>query len=94
MSRYTKAVERNLEGLEAVSVGPCPGCEECADNPEGESGFSWSSCGVCGSTLGGDRFPWHFIFEGEIQHADDCCVDCYIYIANGEEPEDLRKEFP
>lgn len=28
---------------------------ECEDDGE-ECGFSWQSCPVCGSTLGGDRF--------------------------------------
>ena len=50
-----------------------------------ESSFSWSSCGICGSTLGGDREPWHWIDEdNEIQHEDDACIDCVYYMANGE----------
>jgi len=31
MSDYTERVEHNLKGLEAVSSGICPGCQECAD---------------------------------------------------------------
>ena len=28
---YIETVESNLDGLEAISVGVCPGCEECQD---------------------------------------------------------------
>lgn len=31
MSKYTDAVEHNLKGLHAVSIGVCPGCEECRE---------------------------------------------------------------
>lgn len=30
MSDYTDRVERGLSGLGAVSIGICPGCDECA----------------------------------------------------------------
>lgn len=130
MSAYTDRVESSLRGLTAVSVGECPGCEQCADahnmTPEehdkawhacevdGESHFSWSPCGICGSRLGGDRHVWHALHadqvaardahretarhmpigretrepEVEILHFDDACVDCVMYLANGEEPEE------
>lgn len=32
MSKYTKTVERNLNGLEALSSGVCPACDECRSN--------------------------------------------------------------
>jgi len=105
MSKYTDSVEQNLEGLTAVSTGLCPGCGECADQcglePEeyeqayeegsvcDEGGFSWSGCGICGSTLGGTLYTWHGInSEGEILHFDDACTDCVMYLANGVEPEE------
>jgi hypothetical protein len=53
-----------------------------------EPGFSWSPCGICGSGLGGDREPWHAINEGEILHFDDACVDCVLYLAYGDLPEE------
>ena len=112
MSPYTDAVESGLKGLEAVSTGPCPGCEQCADDHgydnlgafeaaweagdiEAEGSFSWSPCGICGSHLGGDREPWHAIagepgddLKGrEILHFSDACIDCVVYLANGDEPE-------
>lgn len=53
-----------------------------------EPSFSKSPCGICGSYLGGDREIWHWIDENNhIQHEDDCCVDCMLYLANGDEPE-------
>ena len=106
MSAYTDAVERNLKGLEAVSTGFCPGCEECQDaygltaeeaeekwsNGEIDSdpSFSWSACECCGSSLGGDREVAHAILDGEIIHMDGFCVDCVMYLANGDEPEEWR----
>ena len=147
MSEYTDRVERNLEGLEAVSTGVCPGCEECARNlgyevaecdseycsddchvevgpfpnshsnlnPQthhpseahaqaammerfaedwssgkvfSEGSFSQAGCGICGSSLGGTLYPWHALdSDGELLHFDDACVDCVVYLANGDEPE-------
>jgi len=86
---YCEAVERNLKGLEGVSTGDCPGCEQCAENadmtPEeheeawgsmdgAEASFSWRSCGICGCHLGGDRHVWHFIIP-----KDGSCVGQPIY---------------
>ena len=99
MSKFTESVDTYLEGIECVSAGACPGCEECElgnvdsmESPEwdqaNEGSFSWSQCETCGSRLGGDRFPSHgFSEDGEIVHLD-VCVDCLIYLANGDEPEE------
>ena len=82
MSAFTKAVDRELSGMTNESAGICPGCPE-----EDEGFFSWSACEVCGSTLGGNRYPAHALdANGEIVHFD-ACVDCYTYIATGDEPE-------
>lgn len=56
---------------------------------DSESSFSWSSCGICGSTLGGDREIWHGLDDltGTLYHFDDACTDCVVYLANGDEPE-------
>lgn len=57
-----------------------------------EGSFSHWGCGICGTTLGGTRFVWHWVDENdEIQHEDDCCIDCAMYLANGEEPENWRR---
>ena len=103
---YENAVRANLDGLDAVSTGVCPGCEVCRDQfapgetmerfqqlwSDGfvcdEGGFSWQPCGICGSSLGGQRYSWHYIDEnGEICHEDDACEDCVCYLANGDLPE-------
>lgn len=119
MSEYTDAVEYHLKGCKGVSVGVCPGCEECRDifaedmtmeefeeewhtgDVCDEGGFSRSRCGICGSRLGGNRYIWHWILvpegktvsdpESRIIHEDDCCVDCLMYLANGDEPEEWRR---
>ena len=95
MSDYTDRVERGLEGLRAVSFGPCygePWCEDYTEDVGDEGGFSWSPCGICGSTLGGDRYVWHWLDEdGELMHESDGCADCLIYISNGDEPEEASE---
>lgn len=96
MSKFTNAVERNLEGLSHVA----PGCKgpECEyadgdDNHQCESHFSWSPCDSCGSTLGGDRqTAYAFTIDDDGHIGDDpvklsICVDCVMYHANGDEPE-------
>lgn len=70
----------------AVSEG-----RECSD-----SHFSWRPCGICGTRLGGDRERWHWVSvdaEGKrtIEHEDDACTDCVLYLAHGTEPENWRK---
>ena len=60
-----------------------------------EGSFSWAGCGICGSTLGGDLEPWHYIVPdengsvagGTIEHSHDACTDCVMYLANGDEPD-------
>jgi hypothetical protein len=57
---------------------------------ESESGFSWKDCGICGSTLGGNREAWH-ARDAETKalcHFDDACTDCGVYLTNGDEPEE------
>jgi hypothetical protein len=57
-----------------------------------EAGFSTQPCGVCGTYLHGDRYVWHWLADDRtIHHEEDCCSDCAMYLANGDEPEDWRK---
>ena len=98
MSRYTEAVERNLEGLH-IATGACPGCEGCGledvDSMDderyivaGEPSFSWYRCDSCGSIKGGSRYPAHGTNkDGDLFHLD-VCVDCVHYIEYGTEPEE------
>lgn len=85
---YEERVATYLKGCEAVSTGPCPGCEGCADCQK-ENGeyhedpwFSWQPCEICHG-LAGDRHSWHCIIDGEITHGS-CCTDCYYYIEYGQ----------
>ncbi len=100
---YQETVARYMKGLEAVSTGPCPGCEECGLGEEptdheydcaGEAGFSWSPCEICGSSLGGNRSPWHALIpatnqpgcvheHGKMVHGT-CCEDCTYYLNYGQ----------
>jgi hypothetical protein len=90
---YEASVKRNLDGLRFVSTGACPGCADCglSDNPTDhececaeEPGFSWSRCECCGSRLGGDRYPAHYVdSNNEIQHFE-VCSDCLMYLNYGQ----------
>jgi hypothetical protein len=64
--------------------------ETCRLDDEGS--FSWSDCGICGSPLGGTKYLWHAIVDGEIVHFIDACTDCVVYLANGDEPETWGNE--
>ncbi len=59
-----------------------------------EGSFSWSSCGICDSRLGGDRYVWHALMsrgtEKDLVHFDDACTDCVFFLADGDEPEEDR----
>ncbi len=103
MSRYTDAVERNTEGLDAVSSGLCPGCEECASDQgldieefnkklecgeiADEPSFSWSRCECCGSSLGGGRHAAHGTMDDGNLLHFEICTDCVFCLAYGDEPE-------
>lgn len=103
MSKFTESFEYWTEGLHIMpgATHTCGGC-----NPEGlsegdydrescdEGGFSWSRCDTCGSAFGGDRYPAHAFVENDpgkgLIHYD-VCVDCLMFIANGDEPGEWRQ---
>ena len=76
MSAYTGNFEHFTKGMDALSTGHCPGCEQCADDHgvdqdtfdagvesgeiPNEGSFSWSGCDLCGSALGGTLEPYHY----------------------------------
>ena len=80
MSAYTKAVEHYLEGITHVGIG------------EDDPFFSWSQCDGCGSSLGGDRTESTGIDEDGESISLDLCIDCVMYLANGDEPENWEGE--
>ena len=84
----------------------CKGCDTCELPDDAtdedyemarEASFSWSSCDSCGSSLGGDRHPAHGVIAdteteargGELTHFS-VCVDCVMYHANGDVPDNLE----
>ncbi len=92
--RFEAAVEHYCKGY-TVALG-CRGIEcEYADGDENhlcESHFSRSQCGSCGSTLGGDReqatmIPLDYKAGEDTMIDIDICVDCLMFWANGDLPE-------
>lgn len=71
--------------------------EELYAQPD-EGNFSNSQCDSCGSNLAGDRFTAHGLpiddkgaldYERDLYHLS-ICVDCLLYWANGDVPEQWR----
>jgi hypothetical protein len=54
-----------------------------------EAHFSRSGCDICGTVLGGDFEVWHYVDTDtqKMYHGHNACVDCVVFLANGEEPE-------
>lgn len=72
--------------------------DDCEALDEGH--FSWQECDSCGSRLGGDRFNAHAIhheaFGPNAKQPDnmyhiEICVDCLVFHANGDEPEEENR---
>ena len=85
-NNFIEAVEEGLKGIKFVSGGKCTSCPEYTEW-EDDGSFSWGSCDCCDSTLGGDRYIAHGIIDGDLIHLN-VCIDCLLYIANGEIAED------
>lgn len=103
MSEFTEAVERGSEGLKYFSVGLCSSCIHCQSDTgldeaalasalenggvQDEEFFSWDPCELCGTGVGGNRDTVHAVDKnGDIVHLT-ICIDCVLYISNGDEPE-------
>ena len=57
-----------------------------------ESRFSWRACDICDTQLGGDRDIAHALdADNEILHLDSVCVDCVLYLANGDQPDRWKR---
>jgi hypothetical protein len=74
-------------------------CEECSslnthlnivDDEEfdGDLGFSWGSCDLCGCHLGGDRYEACLIHNDKDTLTLEICGDCLQYVANSETPDE------
>jgi hypothetical protein len=65
--------------LTHLSSGTLPdNCPECNSNSTDEGFFSWSSCDLCSSSLGGTRYIAHGLDENEeIVHLE-ICEDCLL----------------
>lgn len=50
-------LEAYEKACETYGGDPTPNTTETEHGWECEGWFSWSPCGFCGSTLGGDRYP-------------------------------------
>ena len=87
-----EAIRTQLEGLSHFSAGVAENCDECPATCD-FTYFSWSPCDLCGSNLGGMRYPAHAIDKEtkELYHFD-ICTDCLLYDANLETKEviDMR----
>lgn len=105
-SEFVQAIEHYTDGLTHLSVGVCSSCSDCQESHgfcceytlehaiehEGysdEGSFSWSYCDTCGSHLGGNRYDAHAFLDEKLIHLS-VCVDCLMYIANGDEPENWK----
>lgn len=90
-----------LTGLNVGASAVCPTCldlygiEDTGDtdamqeqlNEFDSPSFSREACDTCGSGLGGDRYCAHgFMKDGNLIHLD-VCVDCVMYFANGDVPD-------
>lgn len=56
-----------------------------------ELGFMMKSCECCGSSLHGDRYKAHKLTAGNEIRNYSVCIDCIVYIANGELPENWSR---
>lgn len=98
-TKFEKAVNDNLKGIESISVSLLSNCITClsdnnctADEIENgivsdEGSFSWRSCESCSSNLGGNRYSAHGVnVDNEIIHFE-VCEDCLFYLSNGDVPD-------
>jgi len=60
-----------------------------------EGSFQRGPCDICDSRLGGNYFPWHAVTsDDKILHGESACMDCVVYLANGDVPEEEPEEEP
>jgi len=102
MSTYTDTVDTNMEGCELLSVGVCPGCEECQDVYGYDSLEEFEAAYDAGDIVDEGGFSWSACeccrssLGGSRCSAHyvadgeiqhiDVCEGCLIYLANGDAP--------
>lgn len=91
---FIDAIERRWDGY-TIAPG-CMGsqCEYAEDEEHTcEASFSWSHCESCGSHLGGTKSKAQAFKTDKINSTVTeilICVDCLMWHANGELPENWR----
>lgn len=80
-----------LEAIEHNWPGPWTVVPDCGED---DGGFSWTACDSCGSNLGGDRQPATAINHETKETVEELgvCVDCCLFHANGDLPEDSEED--
>jgi hypothetical protein len=88
------------EGLDSVAPG-CLGvrCEHADGDADHycEANFSAAQCDSCGSTYAGDKSPGYGMWtdNGQLITIEMVlCVDCVMWHANGDEPEEPWYQSP
>ena len=79
MKWNVETVNRNLEALKFPSVGI-----ETED-------FSARPCYLCRRPLAGQRHDLRYVYDDFI-NSEWICIDCALYVANGDLPEDEDDE--
>lgn len=102
LKAHTAGLE-GCEAVSTGLCGTCPQCqadwnmEPARFYSEVENGtvfsegfFSWRGCDICGSRLGGTFEPWHYVSkaDGKIRHGARACIDCMMFLANGDLPDE------
>ncbi len=96
MTTFTDSIDSYCKGYSVA-----PGCKgkHCEHNPERshdhqcEPNFSNRQCDSCGSTYAGDRqeatmIPLDYKAGEDTMIEAIICVDCLLYWANGDEPDE------
>ena len=57
----------------------------------GVSEFGTYGCDLCGTYLAGERHAAHYLNEYDGLEHVEVCIDCVMYLAYGDEPEEWEK---
>lgn len=81
VEQFKAAYDIGTEGFEILSI-----------DTDDEGSFSWSPCDTCSSPLGGTRYRATLCNSGKDRRQVEVriCIDCAMYSANGELPEEAQ----